>query len=264
MLVAQISDTHILTRTSDHPAASLRADCLRRAVADINKQQPDAVIFTGDTVQHGAREEYALLRELLAPLQAPLYLVPGNRDDKAVLRAAFHDHRHIAASNGFLHYTVEEHPVRIVALDSTSPGERKGVFCPARQEWLQLVLSDQPDRATLLFIHHPPFDVDDHYVGGYRRQEEADALAGIVSRHANVAGFLCGHVHWLVSVHWAGTEARIMPSIAVDVRKGVDESEAEGRPIYLLHRVSPEGELVSHAKMVDDAEHAASPGELQH
>ena len=65
MLVAQISDTHILVPESDHPAAELRADCLRRTVADINRQNPDAVIFTGDTVQHGQPEEYARLRELL-------------------------------------------------------------------------------------------------------------------------------------------------------------------------------------------------------
>ncbi len=50
MLIAHISDTHILAPDSDHPAAEMRAACLMRAVADINVQQPDAVIFTGDTV----------------------------------------------------------------------------------------------------------------------------------------------------------------------------------------------------------------------
>ena len=89
MIIGHISDTHILAPASDHPAAQLRADCLRRCIADINRQQPDVVIFTGDTVQHGEPEEYAHLRELLAPLQAPLYLIPGNRDDNAALRSAF-------------------------------------------------------------------------------------------------------------------------------------------------------------------------------
>ena len=27
-----------------------------------------------------------------------------------------------------------------------------------------------------------------------------------------------------------------MPSVAVDVRKGIDENEARGAPIYMLHR----------------------------
>jgi 3',5'-cyclic AMP phosphodiesterase CpdA len=251
LLVAQISDTHILAPESDHPAAELRADCLRRCVADINQQQPDAVVFTGDTVQHGQAQEYALLRELLAPLDAPLYLVPGNRDEKTALRSAFSDSSYLPDDNEFVHYVVEEHEIRLVGLDSVLAGERKGRFCPARQAWLDQVLSERPDRPTLLFIHHPPFDVDDHYVGGYRRPEEAVALADVVSRHSHVQGLLCGHVHWPVEREWAGTVARIMPSIAVDVRKGIDEAEVRERPIYMLHRLSDATDLVSEARIVD-------------
>ena len=245
MLIAQISDTHLLPKSSTEPAAKLRAGCLRRCVADINRQRPDAVIFTGDTVQHGAPEEYGYLRELLEPLQAPLYLVPGNRDDKDALRAAFDDHAHLPVSGGFLNYEIEDYPVRLVAIDSTLPAERKGVFCADRQARLDRVLSEQPDRPTLLFIHHPPFDVGDHYVDGYRHPEEATGLADIVGRHSQVVALLCGHVHWPVQTRWAGTEVRIMPSVAVDVRKGVDETEARQRPIYMLHRVSGEAGIRS-------------------
>ncbi|MDH3267009.1 MAG: metallophosphoesterase [Gammaproteobacteria bacterium] len=252
MLVAQISDTHILAPGSHHPAAELRADCLRRCVADINQQQPDAVIFTGDTVQHGQPEEYARLRELLSPLDAPLYLVPGNRDDKFALRAAFGDNAILPKQGEFLHYVVEDHAVRLVAIDSTAAGERKGVFCVARQSWLDEVLSQQPNRPTLLFIHHPPFDIGDHYVGGYRRPEDASALENIVRRNAQVVGLLCGHVHWPIERDWAGTAARIMPSVAVDVRKGIDESLAREQPIYLLHRLADETGLVSQARRVGE------------
>ncbi len=248
MFIAQISDTHIIAHASEHPAAQLRADCLRRCIADINRQQPDAVIFTGDTVQHGRPEEYALLHELLEPLDAPLYLIPGNRDDKGVLRGVFGDR---APGNGdFLHYAVEDYAVRLIAIDSTSPGERKGVFCSERQAWLDAVLNDQPDRPTLLFIHHPPFDIDDHYIGGYRRPEEAAALADVVSRHSQVQGMLCGHVHCPGKHEWAGTVASLMPSVAVDLRKGVDETEALEQPIYMLHRLSQETGLVSQARRV--------------
>ncbi len=248
MLVAQISDTHILTKASDHSAARLRADCLRRCVSEINRQKPDAVILTGDTVQHGRPEEYALLRELLAPLEAPLYLVPGNRDDKDELRAAFSDFAYLPADGEFLQYAVEDHEIRLVGIDSTLKGERKGRFCPKRQDWLDTTLAEQPDRKAILFIHHPPFDVGDHYIGGYRRPEEAAALETIVRRHSQVAGLLCGHVHWPIEREWAGTAARIMPSVAVDLRKGVDETEIKGRPIYMLHTISGKTGLVSAAK----------------
>jgi 3',5'-cyclic AMP phosphodiesterase CpdA len=223
---------------------------LRRCIADVNRQQPDAVIFTGDTVQHGSQEEYALLRALLAPLEAPLYLVPGNRDDNDAMRVAFSDNRALPDTGEFLQYVVDDHDVRLVGIDSTLAGERKGRFCAARQAWLDDVLSEQPDKTTLLFIHHPPFDVGDHYVGGYRRPEESAALCNIVGRHSQVAGLLCGHVHWPVEREWAGTQARIMPSVAVDVRKGINEEEAKGQPIYMLHRLSGETGLASRSVMI--------------
>jgi Icc protein len=251
MFIAQISDTHILLPEGPHPAASLRRECLRQSVADINKQKPDAVILTGDTVQHGQPGEYALLRELLAPLEAPLYVVPGNRDDNEALRTAFADFEYWPVDGEFLHFAIEDYDTRLVGIDSTLGGERKGRFCEARQAWLDTTLSEQPDRPTLLFIHHPPFDVGDHYVGGYRHQEEVDALEAIVAKHSQVVGLLCGHVHWPVMREWAGTQARIMPSIAVDVRKGVDEAALHGRPVYMLHRISRETGLASEARPVE-------------
>lgn len=250
MLIAQISDTHILAAGDDHPSSELRADCLARVVADINAQRPDVVLFTGDTVQHGRPDEYARLRALLKPLTAPLYLVPGNRDDNDALRDAFADTGFLPATGEFLHYAVDTHPIRFVALDSTALDERKGRYCSERQQWLAATLADEPERPTLLFIHHPPFDVGDHYVGGYRRTEDAAALAEVVGRHPQVLGLICGHVHWPIECSWAGRVARIMPSIAVDLRKGIDETEARGRPIYLLHRVSRDGEFESTAVMV--------------
>lgn len=252
MLVAQISDTHILAPGSDHPAAELRADSLRRCVADINRQRPDAVIFTGDTVQHGQPDEYARLCKLLGPMEAPLYVVPGNRDDNGAMRLAF-GKQPFRADGDLLCYAVDDHELRLVGIDSTSHGERKGVFCAERQVWLEAVLGEQPERPTMLFIHHPPFDVDDHYLGGYRRPEEAAALTDIVGRHDQVVGLVCGHVHWPVNRGWAGTRASIMPSVAVDLRKGIDETEARERPIYSLHRFSIENGLVSQEKMVDAA-----------
>lgn len=262
MLIAQISDTHILARASSHPIAQRRQGWLRDCVADINRQLPDAVIFTGDTVQYGEPEEYAHLRSLLAPLRAPLYLIPGNRDDAAALRTAFRDRPYLPTTGAFLHYVIEDHALRLVAIDSTAPGERKGVFCPARAAWLDSVLGERADRPTLLFVHHPPFDIGAHYIGGYRRAEEAAAFAAVVRRHRQVVRLVCGHVHCLVERPWAGTVASVMPSIAVDVRRGIDEAEAGCRPIYMLHRLSGGTDLVSLARRVEGTD-APSPKTLQ-
>jgi 3',5'-cyclic AMP phosphodiesterase CpdA len=244
MLIAQISDTHILAASSDDPLAAQRAENLRRCVADINRQGVEAVIHTGDSVHHGAADEYAVLSEILSDLRAPLYLTPGNRDRHDGIRAAFDDLSYLPRKGDFLHYAIEDYPLRLVALDSVSAGERKGVFCAQRQAWLEDTLAHEPKRPTLLFIHHPPFDVGDHYVGGYRRSRDAEDLAAVVRRHPQVERLLCGHVHRFHREPWAGTTATIMPSVAVDLRKDVDAA-LEDAPLYVLHTWSRESGLVS-------------------
>ena len=249
MIIAQISDTHILARSSADPVAAKRAENLRQCVLDINRQGVDAVIHTGDSVHHGVAEEYAHLAEILAELRAPLFLTPGNRDRHDGIRRAFSHLTYLPRDGDFLHYVIEDYPMRLVALDSVRAGERKGVYCGERLAWLESTLAREPDRPTLLFIHHPPFDVGDHYVGGYRRSEDAEALAATVNRHKQVKRLLCGHVHSLHHESWGGTVATIMPSVAVDLRKGVDAALGE-TPLYLLHCVSQTGELVTDMRLV--------------
>ncbi len=73
MIITQISDTHILARSSDRAVGCLRAETLRPCIADINRQRPDVVVHTGDIVQHGRPEEYAHVRAILAELEVPLF-----------------------------------------------------------------------------------------------------------------------------------------------------------------------------------------------
>jgi 3',5'-cyclic AMP phosphodiesterase CpdA len=249
MIIAQISDTHILAKSSDQAVGAARAENLRRCVTDINRQGVDVVIHTGDSVHDGLAEDYALLREILADLEAPLFLIPGNRDRHGALRAAFNHLSYLPGNGDFLHYAVEDHPIRLVALDSIAAGERKGVFCAPRLAWLEETLAREPVRPTILFIHHPPFDIARHYVGGYLRPQDALDLAAVVSRHPQVKRLLCGHVHRLHREAWGGTVATTMPSVAVDLRKGVDAA-IEAAPLYLLHVASDDGGLVSHMQIV--------------
>ena len=225
-----------------------RADNLRRCIADINRHGVDVVVHTGDSVHHGMADEYAHLREILADLEAPFFLIPGNRDRYDALRAAF-DHLSYLPRNGdLLHYVVDDYAIRLVGLDSIAAGERKGVFCARRLTWLDDTLAREPDRPTILFIHHPPFDIAEHYVGGYRRPEDAEELAALVSRHPQVRRLLCGHVHLLHRESWGGTIATTMPSVAVDLRKEGDAA-IDAVPSYLLHIASSDGGLVSHTRV---------------
>lgn len=237
MIIAQLSDTHILARSSGQDQGASRTDNLRRCIADINHQGVDAVIHTGDSVHHGAAEEYAHLREILAELEVPLFITPGNRDRHGELRAALSGLTYLPRDSEHFHYAVDDYPVRLVALDSVEPGERKGVFCSQRLAWLEETLAREPAKRTILFMHHPPFDITPQYVDGYRRPQEAADLTALVRRHPQIERLLCGHVHCLHHEPWGGTTATVMPSIALDLRKGLNAA-TETSPSYLLHMVS--------------------------
>ena len=76
------------------------------------------MLISGDLADHGADVEYERARELLEPLDAPLYVLPGNHDDRLALRRHFEVP---AGSAEPVQYVAELGPLRLVALDSTRP-----------------------------------------------------------------------------------------------------------------------------------------------
>ncbi len=214
MLLAQISDTHVQLPGGELDRHYDTAGHLARAVAHLNAldPQPDVVLLTGDTVDAGAPAEYARLREILAPLRAPLFVIPGNHDEREALRAAFGVDGYLPAE-GFLQYVVEDWPLRLIGLDTVMPGEPGGQLCEARLRWLDARLAEPPTRPTVLFLHHPPFRTGITLMDrmGLR---EPEALARVVARHAQVRHVLAGHLHRPIVSAFAGTIASTCPSTA--------------------------------------------------
>lgn len=254
MLIAQISDMHL------KPPGELlyqridTAGFLERAVAHVNglDPQPDIVIATGDLVDGGKPEEYALLRRLLAPLSMPVYLIPGNHDARDALRAAFADRGYLPKS-GFLQYTVEGLPVRLIALDTLVEGKGFGGLCTERLDWLEARLGES-DRPTMLFMHHPPFDCGVDAFDSMRLNEGSERLAEIVRRHPHVERAVCGHVHRPVQLRWAGTMASIAPSTAhqatLDLHDKAPLSLMMEPPGVALHLWHPGTGLVTHISYI--------------
>lgn len=256
MLIAQISDTHI---KPDGQIAYRRvdtADFLAKAVAHLNALQPrpDLVLVTGDLVDAGAPVEYARLKALLAPLAMPFYLIVGNHDARDALRAAFTDHHYLPA-DGFVQYVIEDHPVRLIGLDTLVPGKGHGEMCATRLDWLEARLTES-DRPTILFMHHPPFECGMAYMDGERLRGGADRLAAIVQRHPNIERVLCGHVHRSIQVRWAGTIAATAPSTAHQLTLDLDPAAPltfkMDPPGALLHAWRPSSGLVSHISFIGD------------
>ncbi|MGH6933695.1 MAG: phosphodiesterase [Dongiaceae bacterium] len=257
MILAQISDLHI-------PAAGKllygRIDTtafLRRAVAHLNglAPRPDLVVVTGDLVDEGSPAEYDNLRAVLADLAIPFVLMPGNHDERGNLRRAFSGHRYLPDDGEFLHYAIEDLPLRLVALDTVIPRQAGGQLCPARLDWLAARLEEQPAKPTVVAMHHPPF------VCGLAGMdalncENSSALGEIVARHPQIERVICGHVHRPIFLRWNGTMVSSAPATAhqvtLDLRDGSPVSWIMEPPACHLHYWHPANGLVTHLSYIGD------------
>lgn len=228
MLVAQITDPHILARGKlfHSPHRAIPPDAvptysridtgafLRRALATLHTldPRPDLIVMTGDLCDHGGAEEYDHLHEILGAAEMPVYVIAGNHDSREKLRAAFLDDGYLPRE-GFLQYTVEGGAMRIVALDTNVPGHHHGELCAERLAWLDRTLSAAPDQPTLVMMHHPPFATAIQHMDK-AGLHDPENLAAVIGRHPQVERILCGHLHRAIDHRFAGTIAGTAPATA--------------------------------------------------
>jgi len=252
MLIAQISDPHI------RPQGQLYQDVVDSnrmfadAVAHLNglALRPALVLISGDIVDHGDAAEYAMARALLAELQIPWLVIPGNHDDRAAFRAAFADQPYLPPGEGPCHYVIGDRgPVRIVALDVTIPGLHHGRIDAAALAWLEDVLAVEPQRPVLLMLHQPPFATGIPYLDPYWC-EGGDGLAALIRRFPNVERITCGHVHRFMQLRFGGTALCTAPStttaIALQLSPDATPASYIEPPAFLLHHWIPGTGLITH------------------
>jgi 3',5'-cyclic AMP phosphodiesterase CpdA len=250
MLIAQLSDPHIGADATGKPHGMSPAATLERAVSALmtSNRRPDAVVLSGDLVDTGSAGEYASLRALLAPLTVPIYLMVGNHDDRAALRAAFPDHAYLASALPFIQYGFDAAGWRILVLDSLEPGRASGRLCESRLAWLAGELDRAMDRPVVLFVHHQPLTTGVRHIDR-SRLVDGDALALVLKRHTRVERVICGHVHRAMHAAWAGTVVTTCPSVfyqfAVDLRDESMFTPTAEMPGYQLHHIH-DGHLLSY------------------
>ena len=259
MIIAQISDLHVAVPGQLAYERFDTTSCVSRCVEHIRRlsPRPDLVLATGDLVESGRAEEYKRLREVLTPLAVPVFLIPGNHDDRGALCAEFRDHVYLP-SGGPARYVVDDYPVRLLALDTLVPGEKCGALDDGQLGWLENQLAAAPQRATLVFLHHPPFRT------GIPRMDSigldgasAERLGQIVSRNRQIELVTAGHLHRGLQARWRGTTASVCPSAAFQFRLSMEPAKLEPAPneppAFQLHCWNGK-QLVTHTVAVDPGE----------
>nr|WP_225908741.1 phosphodiesterase [Pseudomonas lactucae] len=257
-VVAQISDLHLKAGQRLTYGVVDTLGALRRAVDHLNAShpRPDIVVVSGDLVDFGRPDEYAVLHPELSRLHMPCYLVPGNHDTRGPLLAAFGDHAYLPRSaDGPLDWVVDDHPLRLIGLDSTIPGGHGGQLLDSQLQWLDEQLALRPDAPTLLILHHPPFISG---IGHMDREPfiNAAALEQVVARHPQVERLLCGHLHRPMQRRFGASLSCVCPGtshqIVLDLQDAAPAHFNLEPAGYLLHRWDAQQGLVSHNGVFGD------------
>jgi 3',5'-cyclic-AMP phosphodiesterase len=252
VLIAQLTDTHVVAGDTTTRVFVDNNERLRHAVASICAESPrvDAVLVTGDMVEDGRRGEYGELAALLDPIEAPILAIPGNHDNREFVRATFNE----------IDWSTEEHlswvtvigGVRVVGLDSVREGQAGAEFDEVRAAWLSSVLGDAHDGPTLLAMHHPPFTTGIEWMdrSGF---VGLDLLRDVLTGSA-VGRIVCGHLHRPMTSMFAGIPAQVgistVQHVALDLSPSSQLSLVHDPVGYQIHRVAGH-DIVTHVRYFD-------------
>lgn len=251
-LLLQLSDLHIREPGRLAYGRINTAPYLTQAVQTIQRlpQSPTALVLTGDLTDFGRAEEYEHLRRLLEPLgDLPIYLLPGNHDERQQLRASFPDHPYLG-TDGFVQYSVPVGDLTVIALDTVVPGASEGSLCAQRLDWLARELETHRARPVVIAMHHPPFRTLIGHMDDIGLLDGARELEALVQRYPNVQRIVCGHLHRSIQVGFGGTVAMTAPSpahqVCLDLAPDAASAWTLEPPGFALHALPAGGRLVSH------------------
>jgi 3',5'-cyclic AMP phosphodiesterase CpdA len=231
-VLVQLSDPHLRAGPEDQGSAAALAAAVERVRALATP--PDAVLVSGDIADSGAQAEYALARELLAPLDMPVHLLAGNHD-RLPERTS---------------YAVRCGELRLIACDTTVPGEDGGRLDVG---WLEQRLAENAQAPTIVALHHPPLPIGIPWLDEIGLADgDRKALAELLRRSPQVRRVVAGHVHRTSLGQLGGCPVVTCTSTNLQARLefGATTAELTHEPPSILVHALVAGELVTHVQPI--------------
>jgi 3',5'-cyclic AMP phosphodiesterase CpdA len=208
--ILHVSDTHFVgggallhdSVDSDANLAQLFSDFTRSGA------RPEAIVFTGDLADTGSPDAYDRLRALVEPaaaaIGAQVIWVMGNHDERGAFRRGLLDEEPTDAP---LDRVFDVNGLRIIALDSTVPGQHYGELTDEQLTWLAAELATPAPDGTLIALHHPPVPSPLGLLALVELRDQ-DKLAAVIEA-TDVRGVLGGHLHYSTTSTFAGVPVSV-------------------------------------------------------
>jgi Icc protein len=226
--IVQISDLHLFA-DPDGELKGLKTQAgLTAVLSDIRDRHPDfdLLVISGDHTHDELPNTYRRIRRQLGAWVSRTRLIPGNHDERAVIREVFPDL--VPASGERLTFEVELKGWRLLGIDSHVPGQLYGEVGEEQWEWLAERLGRSSGPA-LLFLHHPPLPIGSPWMDAIGLRD-AEGLKHVV-RHSPQLKLIChGHIHQEFAGSLDGVPVRSAPSTAIQFRPQTRELQIDDLP----------------------------------
>ena len=193
--ILQLTDLHVFAE----PSAKLKGIPTRETLQHVlryireNEQSFDHVVITGDHTHDERPESYEAVERLLTSDFERFWSVPGNHDDRAVLRNQF-GKRVSGTCTELINFEFADNGWLCLGLDTHLPGQVPGRIETEQIAWAKQRVSNSSSRNVALFFHHPPVDVNSIWMDRIGL-EGRELVTEWIKSEPRIRLVCCGHVH---------------------------------------------------------------------
>lgn len=225
-VVLQVTDPHLHANAASKMRGVNTYDTFLAVLKHVQRDHrwpPDAIIATGDLVQDESRQGYERFRSCLDGLGVPVFCIPGNHDDPALMAEVL----------GRPPFQVGGDTVlgawRLIFLSTYMKGEDAGAVGNDALTALDRQLSAHSDNPTLICMHHQPVPMGSAWLDGVGLMDAA-AFLQVTDKHAHVRGIVWGHVHQASDRQRGDVRLLSTPSTCAQFLPGHDFFALDNRP----------------------------------
>lgn len=249
--ILQITDTHLFAGKNETLLGVNTWESYQAVLSAIHArgQYYDLIVATGDLAQDHSQQAYYHFAEGIAPFGRPCVWLPGNHDFQPAMYGALQD-----AGISPAKQVLVGDAWQILLLDSQVFGVPHGELSDYQLEWLERVLSEAPERQTLLLLHHHPLPAGCSWLDQHSLRNSA-GLDEVLRHYPQVKTLLCGHIHQELDAMWNGRRVLATPSTSVQFKPHCSNFTLDTiAPGWRWLELHPDGTLTTEVCRIEGAQ----------
>lgn len=213
----QLTDTHIFSDPGETFDGVDTAKSLSEVIACAKTRDwpPDAILVTGDLVHDTGTQAYERLAAILKTLQHPVFCIPGNHDDPALMQQVLNQDNISTTKSILFDQWI------ILMLDTFLPNTHAGYLDEDELNFLDGELQANKNKYALICLHHPPVSINSPWMDRMGLQNP-EQLFAVVDRYPQVRAVLWGHIHQEFNSIRKDAKLMATPSTCVQFTPGSD------------------------------------------